>query len=105
LLKNPHCPLVGRNWTLIFTLISKTFFSRFAAKFGHDLLVDFLIRKGANLNDLESQRWTALAFAVDAGQGHVVRRLLEAGADPDIATLDGPLPIDMADSRSGLSAF
>ena len=29
----------------------------------------------------------------------MARRLLEAGANPDIATLDGPLPIDMADAK------
>lgn len=51
------------------------------------------------MNDFECQRWTALTFAVDTNQGHVVRRLLEAGADPDIATLDGPLPIDLAEMK------
>ena len=72
---------------------------RFAAKQGHDLVVDYLIKKDANVNDFECQRWTALTFAVDTNQGHVVRRLLEAGADPDIATLDGPLPIDLAEMK------
>jgi hypothetical protein len=29
------------------------------------------------------------------------RRLLEAGANPDIATLDGQLPVDMAEAKYG----
>ncbi len=75
------------------------FIYRFAAKQGHDSLVELLIDNGAQLDAVESQNWTALAFAVDAEKGHVARRLLEAGANPDIATLDGPLPIDMADAK------
>ena len=61
--------------------------------------MELLIEHKADLNLVESQNWTALTFAVDAEFGNVARRLLEAGANPDIATLDGPLPIDIADAK------
>ena len=62
-------------------------------------MVQLLIEHGAQLDLVESQNWTALTFAVDAEFGNVARTLLEAGANPDIATLDGPLPVDIADAK------
>ena len=32
-------------------------------------------------------------YAIDSDHGHIARRLLEAGARPDLAGLDGVLPV------------
>ena len=69
-----------------------------AAKRGHIEIVDLLIRNKVHLNAMDSQRWTALCFSIDANHGHVARLLLEAGADPDIATLEGIVAADLVNT-------
>lgn len=60
-----------------------------ASRQGHSKLVDILLTHGAKLDAMDTQRWSAVCFAVDRGRGHVARQLFESGADPAIITLDG----------------
>ena len=69
-----------------------------AAKRGHLQIVNLLIRNGVYLDATDSQRWTALCFSIDADHGHVARALLEAGADPDIATQEGIVAADLVNT-------
>ena len=69
-----------------------------AAKRGHLEIVNLLIQNGVYLDAMDSQRWTALCFAIDADHGHVARALLEAGADPDIATQEGMVAADLVNT-------
>ena len=65
-----------------------------ACKHGHDEIVKKLLEiPSLNINFQDSQRWTALMYAIDSDHGHIARRLLEAGARPDLAGLDGVLPV------------
>lgn len=53
----------------------------------HDLLVEYLIEAGANVNGLGDFHKTPLHYAVFEGDEFstpIVRRLLEAGADPHL---------------------
>lgn len=78
----------------------------FASLRGHDKLVQLLLLHGKivlNMDAVDSQRWSALMFAVDSDHGHVARRLLEAGADPDLANVEGTVASDMAASRGNVA--
>ena len=65
-------------------------------------LVEFLISHGAELDLMDTQRWTAACFAADRGHGHVLRTLLDSGADPDSVTLEGQKLLDFVMDRPTL---
>jgi ankyrin repeat protein len=75
-----------------------------ASERGH---VDYLrrvVQTDVDLNHVNDLGWTALLEAVilgDGGKDHddVVRILLEAGADPDIADHEGVTPLQHAERR------
>ena len=77
-----------------------------AAHRGHVEMVGALLaRTEVDVDHVNDPGWTALLEAVilgDGGSAHteIVRMLLEAGADPDIADRDGVTPLEHA-SRSG----
>ncbi len=45
----------------------------FCGRAGHSGLARLLLERGARRDDRDSQRWTALCFAADAGRGEVAR--------------------------------
>ena len=77
-----------------------------AAHRGHvEMVRALLARTEVDVDHVNDPGWTALLEAVilgDGGPAHteIVRMLLEAGADPDIADRDGVTPLEHA-SRSG----
>ena len=71
-----------------------------ASKSGNFQVVEeFLKHPKILLDAQDTQGWTSLLYAVDAGFGDIARLLLEAGANPDIAALDGMYPVDIAMTR------
>ena len=61
-----------------------------ASKNGNDKVVEELIKHPKIFLDAQdTQGWTSLLYAIDAGYGNIARILLDAGANPDIAALDG----------------
>jgi uncharacterized protein len=75
-----------------------------AAHLGHDEVVRRLITAGAPLDHVNNLGWTALIEAVvlgDGGPRHqaVVKALVEAGADRDVADRDGRTPLQLAEGR------
>ena len=71
-----------------------------ASKSGNFQVVEeFLKHPKILLDAQDTQGWTSLLYAVDAGFGNIARLLLEAGANPDIAALDGMYPMDIAMTR------
>nr|WP_217346078.1 ankyrin repeat domain-containing protein [Noviherbaspirillum sp. L7-7A]MBV0880447.1 ankyrin repeat domain-containing protein [Noviherbaspirillum sp. L7-7A] len=58
--------------------------------------VDALLQAGADVNDADANRNTALIVATRMGQANVVRRLLEAGARVDSANHEGLTALHMA---------
>ncbi|KAG2630535.1 hypothetical protein PVAP13_3KG531240 [Panicum virgatum] len=52
-----------------------------------------LVQAGADVNFISSSGPSILMEAVDDGLTDIVKFLLEAGADPNIADEDGKLPI------------
>lgn len=77
-----------------------------AADRGHVEMVDALLaRTDVDVDHVNDLGWTALLEAVilgDGGQAHteIVRKLLDAGADRDVADREGVTPLEHA-SRSG----
>lgn len=55
-----------------------------AAGLGNLKLVKLLLSRGAEINDVDTQGYTAVHRAVSEGHSNVVRFLLEHGADPNI---------------------
>lgn len=68
-----------------------------AAMHGHGELVELLLQKGVNPNELPRGNDPPLAWTVVAGHPAIARRLLEAGADPCLKK--------MGDGGLGASAF
>ncbi|HYM39704.1 MAG TPA: ankyrin repeat domain-containing protein [Thermoplasmata archaeon] len=77
-----------------------------AAFLGHPAVVDYLLAKGADVNQAGKNRgrFTALPGAVSSGHRDVVERLVKAGADPNywyqggltptlVAAANGSIPI------------
>ena len=61
-----------------------------ASKNGNDKVVEELVKHPKICLDAQdTQGWTSLLYAIDAGYGNIARILLDAGANPDIAALDG----------------
>ena len=73
----------------------------FASKYGKTLLVELLVQHpGLKLDAQDSQKFTSLLYAVNAEHGDIARKLLEAGANPDIPSRDGTLAADLAASKN-----
>lgn len=75
-----------------------------AAERGHVETVQMLIDAGVDVNHLNRLHWTALLEAVILGDGgprhvEIVRRLLAAGADRQIADKDGVTALEHARQR------
>jgi ankyrin repeat protein len=59
--------------------------------------ITLLLRDGrVDINALNSDRWTALSYAVRRRNHAAVRRLLESGANAGIQHVDGVTPLNMA---------
>lgn len=73
-----------------------------AATSGRKLpLVRFLLEEArADINATDRRGWTALHFAVYNGNVELVQTLLEAGADPYQAGLEGETPVSIATKMS-----
>ena len=57
-------------------------------------VIEFLLRHGVAVNRADAgQGWTALHFAVQAGNIGIIRLLLESGADPDLQDGFGNSPL------------
>ncbi len=62
-----------------------------------DALIQALVKAGANVNAQDKQGQTALLMACFTdGKRDVAKLLLKNGADPNIKSLDGDLPLQMA---------
>jgi ankyrin repeat protein len=59
-------------------------------------IVEFLIEKGANVNNIEKYENTPLHHAVEGGCKEIVRILLKHGAKIDAVNYDKESPLDMA---------
>ena len=72
-----------------------------AAHLGHVETVQALIEAGATLDHVNNLNWTALIEAIvlgDGGERHtaVVKALVEAGADVNLADGNGKTPLELA---------
>jgi outer membrane protein assembly factor BamB len=71
-----------------------------AARTGDLEALNEALSEGADVNAMTPYRSTALVFAADRGHAEIVRRLLEAGADPNIKdTFYNMYPLDWARSN------
>jgi ankyrin repeat protein len=68
----------------------------YAAFNGHAAVVDYLLKKGAEINATTANGSTALLFAARFGHLEVVELLLQNNADPNIANERGATAIDWA---------
>lgn len=55
--------------------------------------VNFYLKAGVDINARDSENWTALNAALDKRKFSTAKRLLDAGADPNIATDKGRTPL------------
>jgi hypothetical protein len=72
-----------------------------AAEMGYDYIIDFLLKKGANMNAKDIDEETALFYAARGGEERTIKLLLNRGADPKIGPAGGPSILHfMADEDS-----
>ncbi|GAB9468923.1 hypothetical protein Gpo141_00006220 [Globisporangium polare] len=77
-----------------------------AALWGNDSMVSFLLERGANIGARnEGTGWTALHAAAFQEHGKAVRVLLDRGADPKAADVEGRTPIDYASISEAIWPF
>lgn len=72
---------------------------RTAAEFASLEMVQFLIERGVNVNEVASDQRTAVHFAVLKRRGKILTALLEAGAQPNTLNIDGQTPLHLAVTR------
>lgn len=75
-----------------------------AAERGHEAVVERLLSTDIDVDHINNLGWTALHEAIILGDGtdryvETVRLLLDAGADPTLATRDGTPPLELAEAR------
>jgi hypothetical protein len=71
-----------------------------AAQYGHLMVVEMLLDRGADPRSTESWGGPALIFAAGAGQLEVAKLLIHRGADPAQTDSTGKTAIDHARKRS-----
>ena len=69
-----------------------------ASAFGTQEMVEFLCRKGADVN--KGHRSSSLHYAACFGRPQIARVLLRFGANPDLRDEDGKTPLDKARERN-----
>ncbi|CAK4682844.1 unnamed protein product [Aphanomyces euteiches] len=62
------------------------------ARLGYVGLVDFLLHRGAHVNDVSHDKETALHFAAASGNLELIKRLLQSGAPTTLPNRDGLIP-------------
>ncbi|KAJ8773578.1 hypothetical protein K2173_005824 [Erythroxylum novogranatense] len=65
----------------------------FAAMRGDDLMLQQLLRRGSDPNELDNNGRTALHIAASSGSEHCIVLLLEYGADPNARDSEGIVPL------------
>jgi ankyrin repeat protein len=68
----------------------------FAARDGEQAMVEFLLERGADVNEPAEEGWTPLHFAAAEGNSFVAEVLLENGARVDARDFQGRTPLDLA---------
>jgi len=68
----------------------------YAAFYGHDMIIDYLVNCGANVNEKNGTGVTPLAKVIESGRPDALRTvqcLLKHRADPNIADVNGNTPL------------
>lgn len=68
----------------------------YAAYNGHTAIVDYLLKRGAEINATTENGSSALFFAARFGHIEVIKLLLKNKADPSLANENGDTAIDWA---------
>lgn len=71
----------------------------YAADFGHGVVVDYLITKGAEINARDKHDITPLLAAIFEGHTEVVRLMLEKGAEKNLKAPCGGSYVDAAEKE------
>jgi protein phosphatase 1 regulatory subunit 12A len=61
-------------------------------------MVEFLVKRGADVNRGDNEGWTPLHASASCGFKSIARLLVEKGADVAAVNNDGELPVDIAES-------
>lgn len=80
---------------------------QYAAAYGNNKLVKFLLKKGYDINWKDSEGYTALHWAVQEGHLETVKLLIENGCDINIMDAAGHTPLYVAagENRSEIAKY
>jgi len=74
-----------------------------ASKYGYPKIIAILYTRGANINDQDNRKWTALMHAVNGQQPKSAYALIQCRADLDIPDENGTSPVQACILKSDIS--
>lgn len=78
---------------------NREFKSLLLGTLGNPAMVNLLVKYGANTNDMLSNRWTPLLWAIEKNNEAVVRILIENGANVNAVGIEDKTPLHLAAER------
>ena len=77
----------------------------YASCFGHEDVVESLLKARADVDRKDFHKWTALMWATANRHRNIVKLLLEHGASPDAKSSSGRTAFEFVDAKSDISEY
>ncbi|CCX32256.1 DIL domain-containing protein [Pyronema domesticum] len=77
----------------------------YASCFGHEDVVEALIKAGADVDQQDKNNWSSLMWAMTNRHKSIIKLLLENGASPEVKSSNGRTAFDFVEPQSEISGY